>query len=146
MATYKYELKQPPEDARSRELWLQHAAGKIIFEDARQCAIDEIPEDVDEDTRDKIIDGINNTIYGIMQIFDKVSGSFSNSEFIVEFDNIIKLISRKDDQVIDQVDLSDGDGMCMGYHGWLEDDFGEDPIVIKKEETPEFKSKVQLHL
>ena len=27
------------------------------------------------------------------------------------------------------LDLSEGDGMCMGIHGWLESDFGKDPVA-----------------
>ena len=35
-------------------------------------------------------------------------------------------------KVVAELELSDGDGMCMGYHGWLEGDFGEDPVAAPK--------------
>ncbi len=34
-----------------------------------------------------------------------------------------------DDTVISEVDLANGDGMCTGYHGWIDWDFGSSPIV-----------------
>src|SRR5262249_19245214 len=43
MATHNYVLTDPPGDQRARELWLQHGAGFIIFQDIRQYAIDAIP-------------------------------------------------------------------------------------------------------
>lgn len=44
----KYELTDPPEDERSRELWIQHVAGFIVFKDMRNYAIQRIPEDTDD--------------------------------------------------------------------------------------------------
>ena len=34
-----------------------------------------------------------------------------------------------DDTVISEVDLANGDGMCAGYHGWIDSDFGSSPVV-----------------
>jgi hypothetical protein len=34
-----------------------------------------------------------------------------------------------DGQLVESLDLRDGDGMCMGYHGWIDGDFGSDPVV-----------------
>jgi hypothetical protein len=32
-------------------------------------------------------------------------------------------------QTISDCDLADGDGMCMGFHGWRDGDFGQNPVV-----------------
>jgi hypothetical protein len=42
MATWQYELVEPPSERRARELWLQHAAGFIFFEDVRRYAMEGI--------------------------------------------------------------------------------------------------------
>ena len=42
MATWQHELIDPPTESRARELWLQHAAGFIVFEDARRYAMERI--------------------------------------------------------------------------------------------------------
>lgn len=39
-----------------------------------------------------------------------------------------------DSAVIDELDLANGDGMCLGYHGWREGDFGADPVGTPKTE------------
>ncbi len=137
MATYEYELGKVPEDLRSKELWLQHTAGLIYFEDARQFAIDKIDDSTDVPTRDKIIEGINNALYGIMMIIDGVSGQIENSEYAVNLETNVNLIrkSGEDAKIVNQISLMEGDGMCMGYHGWLEGDFGEEPVAKKKNDN-----------
>lgn len=64
MATWEHELVGPPSKPRALELWLQHAAGFILFES--------------------------------------------------------------------ELDLRQGDGMCIGYHGWREGDFGKHPIAVPR--------------
>lgn len=31
--------------------------------------------------------------------------------------------------IIEQMDLRDGDGVCMGFHSWKEGNFGTDPVA-----------------
>lgn len=123
-----YILTNPPEDERSRELWIQHAAGFIVFKDMRNYAIGRIPADTDDATKEKILKGIDDTLYGLMMMMDGVSGGLRNEEYSVNISTSILLI--KDDKVIQEINTLDGDGMCMGFHGWKEGDFGEDEIVI----------------
>ena len=135
MATYNLRLEKHPTDTRARELWLQHAAGLIIFEDARQYAIDQIDKTLEDDVKAEIIKGINNAIYGLMMIFDGVSGRLKNSEFTVGLETKVVLSKKNDsgeDIIIDQVNIIQGDGMCVGYHGWLEGDFGKDLVASNK--------------
>lgn len=121
-----YKLTNPPKDERSKELWLQHAAGFIIFQDMRKYAIDRIPIDVNGDEREKIIAGIDDAIYGLMMMMDGASGTLANDEYMVRIESKILLEHRN--EVVHEINTLDGDGMCMGFHGWKEGDFGEDPI------------------
>ncbi|WP_020405829.1 hypothetical protein [Hahella ganghwensis] len=132
MSSDDYELKAIPQDKRARELWLQHAAGLIFTEDARNYAIKKINENTDEPTRQKIIEGINDALYGVMMILDGVSGNLDNERYSVSLETKVTLIKKDTGAVIDEVNLTEGDGMCMGYHDWLEGDFGEDPVAAKK--------------
>lgn len=120
-------LTSPPLDDRSRELWLQHAAGFIIFRDMKEYAINNIPQDTDENTKEKIIRGIEDTIYGLMMIMDGVVGNLKNDEYTVSIENNILL--EKNGKVIQKINTFYGDGMCMGFHDWRTGDFGEDSIV-----------------
>lgn len=122
-------LANPPEKDRDRELWMQHAAGVLVFENIRKYALDRIDIDTDETTKEKITKGINDTIYGLMMQMDGIFDALENEEYRLELQSNIVL--SKNDEVIEEINTLDGDGMCMGYHGWMVGDFGEESILKK---------------
>jgi hypothetical protein len=122
-------LSAMPEDARARELWMQHGAGYILFQDMRQFAIDRIPKELDEAHRALVIKGIDDAVYGMMMILDGVTGSVWNKQQRLSVAGKIVLENRKTKQVIEELAFPDGDGMCLGYHDWMEGKFGKIPPV-----------------
>jgi hypothetical protein len=138
MATWQHELADPPADPRVRELWLQHAAGFVVFEDVRRYATERIDPALPVEARAAVQKGIDDAVYGLMMVIDGVTGGISNAGHILYIDFIVCLAERGDstaDRVLSEVDLRQGDGMCMGYHGWLEGDFGENPIAVPRPDT-----------
>ena len=137
MATYNYQLAGPPESKRARELWLQHAVGFILFEDIRRYALDQIDPRLAPEARVAVQKGIDDAVYGLMMVIDGVTGALSNDSDQVELSIIARHV-RKDQKgesaVINELDLARGDGVCMGYHGWLKGDFGDDPVATPKAE------------
>lgn len=131
MASYKYDLVNAPEGDRARELWLQHAVGFMLFQDMRQYAIDEMDPSLSPEVHEHVVKGINDAVYGLMMIIDGVSGFLRNDSDSVSLKFIAQHQREKGDgvEVIQELDLADGDGFCMGYHGWLEGDFGKDPVA-----------------
>jgi hypothetical protein len=125
-----FKLTNPPNEERSRELWLQHAAGFILFQDIRKYAIDRIPGNTDDNIKELIVKGIDDAVYGLMMIMDGVTGQLENDQYAVSIESIIKLKSQGD--TIQEINTLDGDGMCMGFHGWKENDFG-DPYPVEEE-------------
>jgi hypothetical protein len=135
MATWQYELAEPPLEPRARELWLQHAAGFIVFEDVRRYAIERIDPLLSSEARAAVEKGIDDAVYGLMMIIDGVTGGISNASRSVHIDFFVRLAERANsinDGVLVDIDLRNGDGMCMGYHGWREGDFGAHPIAVTK--------------
>src|SRR4051794_10593798 len=135
MATWQHELVDPPTEPRARELWLQHVAGFIIFEDVRRYAMERIDPALKGETRAAVEKGIDDAVGGLMQVIDGVTGGLSNASHTVYIDFIARLAQRGDTGnggVLSEVDLRQGDGMCMGYHGWLEGDFGQHPVAVPK--------------
>lgn len=135
MATLQYELLDPPTEERARELWLQHAAGFIVFEDVRRFALDRIEAGLSAEALAAAKKGIDDAVYGLMMVIDGVTGGISNTNQNVSIDFIVRLTSRRnsvDDGQLSEVDLRQGDGMCMGYHGWLEGDFGKHPVAVPR--------------
>lgn len=136
MATWQYELVEAPTAPRARELWLQHAAGFILFEDVRRHAIERIDPALSDEVRAAVQKGINDAVYGLMMVIDGVTGALSNATHTVYIDFMVRLASRSTagiGDVLSEINLGMGDGMCMGYHGWLTGDFGEHAIAVPKE-------------
>ena len=135
MATRQYELVEPPSELRARELWLQHAAGFIFFEDIRRYAMERVDPALSNEIRAAVQKGIDDALYGLMMVIDGVAGGISNASRTVSIDFFVRLAERGDSEVngtLSEVDLRHGDGMCMGYHGWREGDFGSHPIAVPK--------------
>jgi hypothetical protein len=132
MSTDEYRLTAPPQQARRRELWLQQAAGFILFEDVRRYARDRLDPTVDAATRAAAEHAIDDTLYGLMMVIDGVTGALRNPQNRVELRVTARLVRRADshEELVEELDLADGDGMCMGYHGWVAGDFGKDPVAV----------------
>lgn len=132
MSTDQHELAPPPADSRARELWLQHAAAFILFEDVRLYALARVDPDLEPAARAAVEKGIDDAIYGLMMVADGVTGSLVGGPDRVEL-NILARYTRTDgvprEDVVETLSLADGDGMCMGFRGWRDGDFGEVPVV-----------------
>lgn len=131
MTTDKFVLASLPDEPRLRELWLQHAAGFILMENVRQAAIDQLGPQLSTDERVVAIAAIDATMYQLMSVIDGLRGGLNNSQYQVDLHMIVQL-RRSDanqENVLELMDLRDGDGMSMGIHGWLEADYGTCPVV-----------------
>lgn len=135
MASNQLELQSPPGKKRSFEHWLQHAAGRIIFEDMRGYALERIDPNLSSEAQAAAQKAINDAVYGLMMVIDGVSGTLRNEQQAVELSVVVSLLNRNSGEVAAEIDLRDGDGMCMGYHGWLEGDCGEEPVAVVVERS-----------
>lgn len=136
MASYEYQLTSPPKDARERELWMQHAAGFILWQDSRAYAIERIDPGLSKKARAAVVKGIDDALYGLMMIVDGVSGHLANDSHEVSLAMLVRHSRRSSSSgsaVVDELDLQNGDGMCMGIHGWRDGDFGEHPPAVASE-------------
>ena len=67
-----------------------------------------------------------------MIVLAGVTGALANDSERIHFRVVAQHIQQgesDDDTVISEVDLADGDGMCTGYHRWIDSDFGSSPVV-----------------
>lgn len=135
MASNQLELQSPPGKKSSFEHWLQHAAGRIIFEDMRGYALERIDPNLSSEAQAAAQKAINDAVYGLMMVIDGVSGTLRNEQQAVELSVVVSLLNRNSGEVAAEIDLRDGDGMCMGYHGWLEGDYGEEPVAVVVERS-----------
>ena len=129
MATSDFTLATAPSDTRELQLWLQHAAGFILFQDMREYALSQIDPDLSAAANIAARKAIDDSVYGLMMILDGVTGGLANQRNRVNLRVAVELLDCDSQQTVSAIDLADGDGMCMGYHGWREGDFGETPLV-----------------
>jgi hypothetical protein len=130
MSSEELVLARPPTESRSLELWIQHAAGKLIFEDIRGYAVKNIDQGLDAGARHAALKAIDDTVYGLMMVLDGVTGGLRNSQEYVSLKTEVQLRARASNSVLYSLDLADGDGMCMGYHRWIEGDYGEVAVTV----------------
>lgn len=120
-------LATPPSEPRERELWLQHAAGYIFFEKIRAAGLATMSIDASDEVRSAVTLAVDATMYALMMHIDGVAGGPSGPGGSVDLTVGVEL--TKDGEVIERMDLRQGDGMCMGFHYWVDGDYGEDPVV-----------------
>ena len=129
MTTSDLVLADPPVNGRARELWLQHGVGLIVFHDVRGYAIKLIDPSLSDEARQAAIKAIDDAVYGLMMVIDGVSGAIMGGGRILSLRALARLEQAETSVVEEDFPLADGDGMSIGYHGWLEGDFGEDPVI-----------------
>lgn len=130
MASCELELQAPPKEPRALELWLQHAAGRILFEDVRAYARENIDPALSAEARTAAEKGVDDALYGLLMVIDGASGMLANEAQHVELGVHVRLVNHAPEEVVAAMDLRDGDGMCMGYHGWLKGDYGRSPVAL----------------
>jgi hypothetical protein len=70
---------------------------------------------------------VDAAVYALMQVLDGVTGGLTDGPRRVKLATTVSLI--EDGEIIESLDLFDGDGMCMGFHMWRAGDFGESPVT-----------------
>ena len=143
MATHEHELSSPPKGERARELWLQHAAGFIVFQDCRAHAIERIDPKLNAKARAAVIKGIDDALYGLMMVADGVSGCLANDSDEVSLSLIVRhsrKSARGEFKPVAELELAYGDGMCMAVHGWRAGDFGANPPALIRARKPKAKA------
>src|SRR5262249_734659 len=121
---------EPPREPRALELWLQHAAGFILFRDVREYARERLAPGLSPVAREAALKAIDDTLYGLMMVADGVTGTLRSDNASVSIP--FRVILQQGDRIVSELNLADGDGVCMGFHGWLKGDFGSDPVVRGK--------------
>ncbi len=81
---------------------------------------------------------IDDTVYGLMMVIDGVTGGLGNSEHLVHLETKVCLDAKGSNAPIESLALRDGDGMCMGFHGWRDGNFGRDPVLAPMSRRPKW--------
>ena len=128
MATSQFTLGPTPPDGRPLDLWIQHLAGFIVFEDVRGYALSRMDPDLGQQARVAAVKAVDDAVYGLMMILDGVTGAVRDDGRRVELDCVVRLVDQA--ETVYELALSQGDGMSTRYHGWIDGDFGDRPVVM----------------
>jgi hypothetical protein len=123
----EFKLAKPPSGQRALELWMQHAAGLILFEKVRAAGLATIEPDAPAEVRRAVELAVDATTYALMMQIDGVSGGLRGAGHELDLSFGVQLV--KGQSPVGVMDLREGDGMCMGYHAWIEGNFGKDPVL-----------------
>lgn len=140
MNSENFDLAPPPSDPESRQRWLQHAAGFILMRDVRRHAQERLSSDLTPEARQAALQVIDDAVYGLMMVIEGVSGGLCNDTHALSIDFVARLVDKRENQTgrpVDEFDLRRGEGFCGDFHGWIEDDFGENPVAVPRKELEE---------
>ncbi|MGL4465769.1 MAG: hypothetical protein ACRC1K_26760 [Planctomycetia bacterium] len=116
-----------------------NAFGAHLIVAAVEYAIDRIPADADSAARDMAAMAARDAAYGAMMLLDGLASSDLGPDFRAEYVLTCRVRSRPSCEVVEAFELApDGDGLCMGFHGWLPDGLRYvDPDEFDPPEAPE---------
>jgi hypothetical protein len=123
----RFDVGRVPEDEHARLIYLSNAFGRLLFEVARAPAR-ERAKSIPESHRSEVEALLDSQLYAVLQVLDGVTVPIGNDQIGVEFVLKARLHDWSDAPVFDEVELGpDGEGLCMGFHGWVSGDFGGVP-------------------
>jgi hypothetical protein len=123
----EFNIGEIPESEHDRLLHLSNAFGKLLFETVRTPSRGRT-RSLDESVRTQVEELLDKQLYAILQTLDGATYPIQNEDVAVEFVLTARLMRRGDSEVIAEVEVGpDGEGLCMGYQGWLAGDFGAVP-------------------
>ena len=123
----EFALANAPAEPAALDLWLQHAAGFILFEKVRAAGLATLEPNASQEIRAAVELAVDSTTYALMMQIDGVSGGLRGGGAEIALTFGVDLI--KNDTVVANVDLRNSDGMCIGFHSWADGDFGSNALV-----------------
>jgi hypothetical protein len=126
MSTYPHLAYEDwSEDPRERELLFQHAFGMHIFENVRDPVLADLPGDLATKDRELIQAAVDATIDRFLALLDNICPTSvgPNAQAWYRLSSEICLEDAPTGETFNIV--PEGDGLNMGFAGWLENDFGQ---------------------
>jgi hypothetical protein len=128
MSPQRLDVGELPDGTHARLIHLSNVFGRVLFDTARPPPLksgESLPESVNTDAAGVV----DRTLYGVLQVLDGVTSPIGNEDLDIRFVLKARVSDRATGQVIDEIELGpNGEGLCMGFHGWVEGDFGSVPI------------------
>lgn len=118
-------LSELPDNPRERSLWMQHGVGYLLMRDIREAMHKEIERDVEPKYRQVAQSVVDDTIYRMCMLVEGIGPPLKNGSHTLSVDLVGRLIENATGEVLAEQSMRDGDGITVGFHGWIEGEFGE---------------------
>lgn len=114
-----------PTDPHARWIQAGNTFGRHLMAAARDYAFERIAKSIPPEVREAAEKAVLDTIYGMMMLLDGVTDSGIDESHVVEYVLFARIQKVNQDGPVEQFELApDGDGLCIGYHGWVAEDLG----------------------
>jgi hypothetical protein len=117
-------MKKPPDyrdwSASEHGHWIDagNTFGWHVLQASRDYAIGRVPAPASQGERDVATKAIHDAIYGMMMLLDGVAATPVDKDARAEY--VISARIVRAGEVAEEIELApDGDGLCMGFHGWV---------------------------
>lgn len=111
-------------DEHARWIDAGNTFGWHLLKASRDYAFKRIAKDASPEARATAERAALDAIYGMMMLMDGVSSAESGTARI-EYALTARVHAQGQDGSVEEIELApDGDGLCMGFHGWVEGAFG----------------------
>ena len=110
-------------DPNFRWVDVGHTFGTHLMKYVRDEALNTIPENATDETRQCASEAIRHSIYAMMALFDGIHKLEIGSNNTIEY--VLQAVIRDEKyNKKEMIELApNGDGLCMGFAGWWENDF-----------------------
>ena len=123
----EFDMGPLPEDAHARLIHLSNVFGRVLFDSVRNPAMDRaraMPEAVAREA-ETLVDDV---LYAVIQILDGVARPIGNDRLDMQLVLSARLRHKASRDVTELIELGpNGEGLCMGFAGWVDGDFGSLP-------------------
>jgi hypothetical protein len=114
-------------DAHDRLIHLSNVFGRVLFDTARDPARERASA-LPEASREEVLALVDDLLYAVVQVLDGVTRPIGNDHLSMEIVASARLRDKTTGEVSEVVELGpDGEGLGMGFAGWVEGDFGSMP-------------------
>ena len=115
-----------PSEEHARWIRAGNTFGRHLMAAARDYAFRRIAKDTPPAQRQLAEKAALDAIYGVMMLLDGVAGSPIDDQHRAQYVLSLRVLSESEDGPVEQFELApEGDGLCMGFHGWVAGNFGK---------------------
>ena len=109
-----------PREPHRRWVAAGNAFGAHLVAAAIDYAVGRIPAGADSAARELAAKAARDAVYGAMMLLDGVASSDLGRDGRVQYVLLSRVLARSSGAVVEEVELAPGgDGLCMGFHGWV---------------------------